>query len=70
MADDTGLDFSDQINALEGKYQQVLGWVSNILLKTSTLEEIKNKWWSFASSLIPDIYFHYLHKIFGLKQKI
>lgn len=24
MADDTGLDFSDQINALEGKYQQVL----------------------------------------------
>lgn len=23
MADDTGLDFSDQINALEGKYQQV-----------------------------------------------
>lgn len=24
MADDTGLDFSDQINALEGKYQQAL----------------------------------------------
>lgn len=23
MADDTGLDFSNQINALEGKYQQV-----------------------------------------------
>lgn len=27
MADETGLDFSDQIGALENKYQQVISWV-------------------------------------------